>query len=158
MSRKKTRSKKGRAKTRKPYTYLFHISTQPRKFLQPYRTSYCYSPDEDRTQALLFLCPRREIKDWVDWVTGKFHGKENHHTWKTLDQGGYVTLFIHVVRVYIPNLIIPSPRYGNEYVVKDRIRPRAIVPIRYSFNKRIDLSKLNSTLQRLNQLKVKVKV
>ncbi len=156
MSHDKTRSKNKKAKKRKPYSFLFHISTQPRKFLQPYRTSFCYNPDEDRTQALLFLCPRREIKDWLCWVAEKFRGKENHRTMKTLYLGGYVTLYIHVVRIHTPDLIIPTPRYGNEYVIKDRIRPRAIVPIRYSLTKKINLGRLNSTLKRLNDLKVKV--
>ncbi|MHA1112200.1 MAG: hypothetical protein ACTSRE_13925 [Promethearchaeota archaeon] len=153
MSRKKTHSKKRKAKKRKLYSYLFHISTQPRKFLQPYRTSYCFDPVEDRTRALLFLCPRHEIKTWIDWVMGK---RRNGHDYKSLLQGGYVTLYIHVVRVYTPDLIIPTPRYGKEYVVKDRLRPRAIVPIRVSYIKKIDLGRLNSTLKRLNELKVKV--
>jgi len=153
MSRTKTRSKKRKARKRKPYTYLFHISTQPRKFLQPYRTSFCYDSDEDRTQALLFLCPRHEIKDWMNWVTGK---TRDRHQYKKMDEDGYVTLFIHVVRVYTRDLIIPTPRYGEEYVVKDRLRPRVIVPVRYSFNRRTDLSKLNSTLKRLDEVKMKV--
>ncbi|TFG18366.1 MAG: hypothetical protein EU530_09335 [Promethearchaeota archaeon] len=161
MSRAKTRSKrrKNKAKNwkvvRKPtqesYTYLFHVSTQPRKILQPNRTSFCYKPDEDRVQALLFLCPRHEIKDWVDWVAGK---RRDRHDYKFLLKGGYITLYIHAVRVFVPDLIIPSPRYGNEFVVKDRLRPRAIIPMRFSYNKKIDLSKVNSTLKRLNELKV----
>lgn len=70
--------------------------------------------------------------------------------------GGYVTLYIHVVRVYTSNLLIPNPRFGTEFVVKDRIQPRAIVPIRVSFQKKLDLSKLNSTLKRLNELKMRI--
>jgi hypothetical protein len=100
----------------------------------------------------LFLCPRREIKTWIDWVTGKCRDK---FYYKKMSQGGYITLYIHVVRVYTPDLIIPSPRYGNEFVVKDRIRPRVIVPVRVSLYKKIDLSKLNSTLKRLNEVKVR---
>lgn len=153
MSRKKRRSNNRKAKKQKKYSYLFHISTQPRKFLQPYRTSFCYDSEEDRAQALLFLCPREEIKNWMDWVSSKSREKS---LYKKLCQGGYMTLYVHVVRVYIPDLIIPFPRYGNEFVVKDRLRPRAIVPMRFYYHKKINISKLNSTLKRLNDVKVKV--
>jgi len=102
---------------------------------------------------LLFLCPRREVKGWIDWDIEKIRDK---HIYQTLEHGDYVTLYIHIVRVHNSNLIIPYPRIGGEFVVKNRIRPRAIVPIRVSWNKRIDLSKVNSTLKRLNEIKMKV--
>ena len=153
MSCKKTRSKNRKSKKRKKYCYLFHISTQPRKYLQPCRTTWCFEPDEDRTQALLFLCQRREIKDWISWVMGKIRDR---HKFTKLGHGGYVTLYIHVVRVRNTDLIQPNPRIHGEFVVKDRLSPRAIVPIRVYWTKRIELTKLNSTLKRLNEVKRKV--
>jgi hypothetical protein len=151
MSRKKAKSKHQRNKQTKPYSYLFHVSTQPRKVLQPYRTSFCYDFNEDRTQALLFLCSKKEIKDWIEWVIRKFPTKKFWYIQKTLSHGGYVTLYIHIVRMYSRDLEIPTPRYGNEFVVKKCVRPREIVPIRVYQYKKMDFSKLNSTLQRLNR-------
>ena len=134
---------------KKQYFYLFHISAQPRKYLQPYRTTWCFEPDEDRTQALLFLCPRREIRNWISWVNGK---TRDSHLFKNLHHGGHVTLYIHIVRVKYNNLILPNPRIGGEFVSKDRLRPRAIVPIRVYSYKRTNLAKLNSVLKKLNKI------
>ncbi|MBN2156609.1 MAG: hypothetical protein JW776_11245 [Candidatus Lokiarchaeota archaeon] len=151
MSHKKKHTRKRKTKKSKLYSYLFHISTQPRKFLQPYRTTYCYDSEEDRNQALVFLCPRREIKVWIDWTIGKIRNKQCRHVQKCLQHGGYITLYIHIVRVFNPDLMIPKPRCGNEFVLRDRIRPRAIVPVRIYHHNKIDLSRLNAVLQRLNR-------
>ena len=134
------------------HKYLFHISTAPRKFLQPRRTTFWGSSyDPDRWEALLFLCSKNEIRGWFDWVLKKFPNKEFWRNDKILQHGGYVTLYVHIVKVNVKDLFIPETRYGKEFVIKKALRPRKIVPVRYYPYKRTDLSGISTALKYLKK-------
>ena len=102
MSRKKKKLKNNYTKRSKKHKFLFHISTAPRKFLQPRRTTYYGGRDDpDRWEALLFLCTKKEIKDWINWVLTKFTNNDYRRILKNFRVGGYVTLYVHIVKVNV---------------------------------------------------------
>jgi hypothetical protein len=137
-------------KYRHPARYFFHLSIAPRRVLIPHKTSW--NPnfnDHDRGNSMLFLTPLAQMKEWFGWVLMKYPDSEHTRVLKTLDKNKYVTLFVHIVEVDPEELIIPYPRFSDEVAIQRAVRPLAIIPIRYYLNKRLNLAKVSSTLEKI---------
>ncbi|HMF33497.1 MAG TPA: hypothetical protein VKK79_18890 [Candidatus Lokiarchaeia archaeon] len=139
-------------KYKRPYRFLFHISVAPRKYLQPRRTPFQSSTnDEDRSHPALFLCPLKDIKEWVGWVSGKTRNSSNECSRKRFGKGGFVTLYVHVVRVNPKELRIPDKRYCQEFILTKTLIPLAIIPIRYYLDRSLQLGKVASLVKQLKK-------
>jgi len=139
-----------RAKYRHPYRILFHTSISPRKVLHPKITTCQLYGDMERAQPLLFLCPFRDIRTWVDWVFKKYRPtKQKVLQRRVLAKNAPVTLYVHIVRVDPRDLGVPEIRFGQEFVVKKALRPIAVVPIRYYTGYAPNLAKVASYIQKI---------
>ncbi len=141
-----------RQKYRHPYRLLFHVSTAPRKVLVPHRTTYQDDGDEERQHPLLFLCPLKDIKEWLGWYMGKFprsRGKDVNQAWSG---EGYVVLYVHIVRVDSARLSIPWNRYLQEFTTSDALRPVAVVPVRFYPGRPLNLSRVASRVEQVNDI------
>lgn len=132
------------------WKFYFHLSNAPRKFLQPRSTPIASTLESnERLQPLLFLTPYNRIKSWLDWTVHKLHGQKFDKGWERLDQGGYITIYVHIVRVSPEELQTPKKRYAGEFVVKRSLRPLAVVPVRYYYYRRLDLAKVSAKVKHL---------
>ena len=138
-----------RQKYRHPYRLLFHVSTAPRKVLVPHRTTYQDGEDAERQHPLLFLCPYKDIKQWLSWCTGKFSRSRSHEVNQSWAGRGHVVLYVHLVYVDPARLEIPQIRFYEEFVTRDALRPAAVVPIRYQYGKPLNLSRVASKIEQV---------
>jgi hypothetical protein len=144
-----------RQKYRHPYRFLFHVSTAPRKVLVPHRTTYQERGDDERQQPLLFLCPLRDVRQWIGWYMGKFprsRGKDVGQAWSG---EGHIALYVHIVRVDPLKLEIPRNRYYQEFTTRDALRPVAIVPIRFKSGKPLNLARVASKMDQIKDTAIR---
>lgn len=113
----------------RPERVYFHVSTAPRKVLVPRRTPYQEAePPHERRGALLFLSPRRHVRDWIDWVLAKRPGALQVE--EDMRRGRHVLLYVHVVVIDPAEVHPPAERYCGEVCLRKAVRPAAIVPVR----------------------------
>ncbi|MFX0100428.1 MAG: hypothetical protein ACFFCS_12680 [Candidatus Hodarchaeota archaeon] len=156
MSRRKNKLgkyvKSRKAKYRNTPRILFHTSPSPRKVLVPRRTGYSDGdPGCERWQPLVYLCPFNEIKDWTWWVMDKLPNAGRDRARNRFDKGEHVILYVHVVEVDPGDLHVLENRAGHEFVTGNALRPRAIVPIRYSINRPLNLARVASVAARIKK-------
>ena len=141
-----------RVKYRHPYRILFHTSISPRKVLHPHITTYQWGGDFDRKQPLLFLCPFKDIRNWIDWVFEKYRpAKQKALRRQVLGKDDFVLLYVHLVRVDPKDLGVPKCRYRQEFIVKKALRPVAVVPIRYYDGRPPNLAKVSACIKRVKK-------
>jgi len=140
-----------REKDRHPYRILFHVSAAPRKVLIPRRTTYQAEGDEERPHPLLFLCPFRDIKQWMGGYTDKFPRSRQKDVCQAWFGHAHVVLHVHIVRVDPKHLVIPQFRFHHEYISRDALQPAAIVPIRFQWGKPLNLSRVASVAEQIKE-------
>nr|MDO8112960.1 hypothetical protein [Candidatus Sigynarchaeota archaeon] len=139
-----------RKKYQHPCRLFFHVSAAPRKVLVPHRTTW-NGGDEERQQALLFLCPLHDIKVWTDWYLSKFPKSRSKDVRDAVCKGGRLVLYVHIVRVNPADLAIPQKRFDQEFIVRKALRPLAIVPVRFTYGKPLQLSRVFSKIEQIKE-------
>jgi hypothetical protein len=144
-----------REKYKHPYRLLFHVSLAPRKVLSPRRTTFQVPSDDDRQHPLLFLCPLRDVKEWLGWYLTKFPASRKKEVDRVLNKRGHLVLYVHVVRVNPDELVIPRIRYYQEFATRNAHRPEAIIPIKLTYGKPLNLSRVASKVEQVKARQVR---
>jgi len=140
-------------KYRHPFRILVHVSTAPRKILVPRRTTYQIPGNDERQHSLLFLCPLGDVKAWTAWYISKIPRSRLQDIARAYEKRSHIVLYAHVVRVDPADLEIPMVRFYHEYFIQKAIRPDAIVPIRYTPGKPLNLSRVASKIEQVKKIR-----
>jgi hypothetical protein len=131
-----------RIKYKRPVRILFHLSVAPRKVLAPHRTTFQLSVEDERQHALLFLSPLNELKNWTGWLLTKVPRSRSNDIYDAFAVGKPFVFYVHIVRVDPADLIVPAVRFHGEFAIDRAIRPVAVVPVRYYWDRLLDLSRV----------------